>query len=410
MGTIYQAHEREVTAIPISEIFQNGYFEIFPEAQNQKYFDLRLTGTQLNITAGKYIGLIPLNDRVVIEVIPKTPIPNLIHILSRANGDIRELTILEKEYRASPQIPRSILEAMAHALVRSLQVLESQGILKQYEEVQGAGSFFKGRIQFDDSVSSYWSRGVKHRARSRFYDLHANTPENRLLRLACFDLLRNIVATRKTGELLTALYHFEELFAVLGVALDHSAATTKPTSTTRQYENAQRIAAAVLSKKGIHMPGSGEDVKLPSFLVDMETVFEQYVRIALKKGLPTLRVLDGNSEGAKPLFDNKGEPPANPDVVILTEQDPVLVCDVKYKPKFNRADLNQVLTYALSYDVNLVVLFLPVFDANATRLSSVGEIGTIKIYSYSFNLAAPDLAAEEHIMCFDISELVQSIL
>ena len=60
-------------------------------------------------------------------------------------------------------------------------------------------------------------------------------------------------------------------------------------------------------------------MELPSLLVNLEAVFETYARRVLEKGLVSVKVRDGNGDGAKPLFDNRATPVAAPDIVILKD-------------------------------------------------------------------------------------------
>ena len=99
MPTIYPAREREATSIPIGEVLRNGEIDIIPDVQSREFFDITFRGDRLTVTAGKYIGLIPLNDRVFIQVEPKVPIANLLAMLSAVEGEVVDLSVLNREYR-----------------------------------------------------------------------------------------------------------------------------------------------------------------------------------------------------------------------------------------------------------------------------------------------------------------------
>jgi 5-methylcytosine-specific restriction enzyme subunit McrC len=408
MSVVYRAREREETAIPVSEILRGNYLDIYPEVQRHAYFDVRLSGTQLLLTAGKYIGFIPLNDRVIIEVEPKISVRNLVHILARADGDIVELQILEREYAAGSIVPRSLFDAVAHAFVRSLRKLEVEGFLKRYAPVLDAGSSLKGRVAFAESVQAFWSRGRKHAVVCTYYDLLSDTAENRLLYFACYVLIRHYVTLGIESETLTALGYYDELFRSLGVGLSRPDFPFPPREQPAGplYERSLRIAEAVILNQGIDLPSRGFDLELPSFLIDMETVFEKYLRATLTKRLEGHRVLDGNFEGAKSLFDDRSSPKANPDVVIWSGGACRVVGDVKYKSHEYRSDLNQVLAYALSYRADTVVIFLPVESRTETGLSLIGRIQNIALYRYGFNMAADELDTEEGLMADAILDLL----
>ena len=69
--TVYVARERETTAIPLGAVLRGGKVDILPAVRGRDYFDIRFQGDRLWITAGKYIGVVPLNDEVAIRVEPK---------------------------------------------------------------------------------------------------------------------------------------------------------------------------------------------------------------------------------------------------------------------------------------------------------------------------------------------------
>src|SRR5690242_18283698 len=101
MATVYKAKEREETSIPIDEVLVNGRADIFPELQSKLLFDIRFRTDKLILTAGKYIGLIHLNERIAIDVEPKISTNNLVEILSKTDGDVFGLKRGEVGYKTS---------------------------------------------------------------------------------------------------------------------------------------------------------------------------------------------------------------------------------------------------------------------------------------------------------------------
>jgi len=184
---------------------------------------------------------------------------------------------------------------------------------------------------------------------STFFDLTANLPENRLLRYACHILLVHHRTSGTPKRSVRSLAHFEQWLERAGVALERPDLAELPfwPDISQGLDRATRLARLIVTGQGIELPVGGSDVVLPSFLVDMESVFEKYVRHVLRSRLVDAEVLEGNAEGEKPLFDDRTEPPANPDVIIQRGPgDCPLVAEVKYKTVESRDDINQVLAYA----------------------------------------------------------------
>jgi 5-methylcytosine-specific restriction endonuclease McrBC regulatory subunit McrC len=147
---------------------------------------------------------------------------------------------------------------------------------------------------------------------------------------------------------------------------------TKLPSTKPAYPPAIGVAKAILSNQGINIRSQGKDIVLPCVLINMENIFEAYLRAILDRHLRDrgFTVLDGNlgepHGAARDLFEHAHEAakgiPAKPDVVInrgsplaTTE----LVIDAKYKPPSSqpdREDLNQILVYSKVYKCKKVAL------------------------------------------------------
>jgi 5-methylcytosine-specific restriction enzyme subunit McrC len=87
--------------------------------------------------------------------------------------------------------------------------------------------------------------------------------------------------------------------------------------------------------------------------------------------------------------------------VIEDDGVPLVVLDVKYKPaekKPERDDLNQVITYAVSYRSPAVVVVQPRADgASRQGLIHLGDIDGRAVYQYVVDLSG-DLEAEEAAM------------
>lgn len=397
MPTVYVAREREETAIPIAELMKAGRLDIYPEVQAREYFDIRFRGDQLIVTAGKFIGVVPLNERVLIQVEPKIPLGNLLTLISSAGGALTAINLLDVAYMSAPALPVDVLRAIASAFVRELERVDRDGLTQAYVERDEQTSHLRGRVRFGDSIRGVWSRGVRHLADLRFFELTRDVPENRAIAHAVQVLLAH---DRNVGlpVAAAALARFADAFDAMQIRPDPSLleGPYDERKLSPAYTRALRLAALVSAGRGVELPSRGGGIRLPSFIVNMESLFERYIRSLLARRLPAHRVLDGNGVGAKPLFDDRPAPAANPDIIVRSgPPSPPIVLEVKYKPAETRADINQVLTYALSYESPQVLLVLPCDSGAVQGLSHIGTIRGVTVSRYSFDLAAPDLSAAE---------------
>lgn len=391
MATLFQAREREETAIPITEVLSGGEIDIFPEVQSQKYFEIRFRGRRLIITAGKYVGFIPLNDRAIIYVEPKIPTTNLIHLLSVAGG-VATLG-REREYKLTGVTAPPLLEAMARALIAHLEDMEVCGLYKTYVNISATESILKGQIRFQESLQQLWSRGKRHLAVSSYFELTPDVPANQILYFACHSLIQHFLALGIAADTLKALGEFKEIYARAGVSLRFPMKTeVNEAELPATHVRAARLAFALVARRGVELPLGGTDLFLPSFLIDMESLFEQYILRVLAQCLAGYQVVGGANESMKPLFDDKESPLANPDLVIFRNAAPLCVGDVKYKLRYTREDLNQVISYAVSYGVKVAILFLPALSTNDVALRQVGTIKEIRVYQYTLWLGSDRLS------------------
>ena len=410
MPTIYTAREQEATSIPIAEVLRDGNIDIIRDVQSRAYFHITFRGDRLTVTAGKYVGLIPLNDRVFIQVEPKVPVGNLLSMLSAVEGEVVSLSVLNRQYKVTDAAPPPhLLASIASTFALALRRIEVDGLQKRYDPFTEGGAFLKGQICFSESVQQYWSRGTEYAAVSTFFDLTADIAQNRLLRYACHVLLVHHRRTNLLRDTIRDLAHFEDMFSRAGVRLTPLDASggPHPAEHAAEYLHALRLARLIVSGHGIELRGDGEDVSLPSFLINMETLFEDYVRHVMATQLIGVEVLNGNTDGSRPLFDNSSAPKATPDIVVRRGAECPLIGEVKYKSLEKREDRYQVLAYGLSYRARNVVLVLPADSAASAGLASIGEIDSLQVHRYRFDLSATDLAAEEGRFGAAVGNLLQ---
>lgn len=161
------------------------------------------------------------------------------------------------------------------------------------------------------------------------------------------------------------------------------------TANRKYYEQALSIAVTILQGRSIQVSAHGR-MEMASYIINFETLFEDYLRnvLSLRAEGTDFRVLDGNSTGARPLFDDLAAPLAQPDIVVrLGNQMPIII-DVKYKDKPDRADINQVVTYSASYRTNVTLLAHQSSGRGDSGLNAVGTIGPLKVLAYGFDLSA----------------------
>jgi 5-methylcytosine-specific restriction enzyme subunit McrC len=396
---IVDAREYEETDIPVSELWTDGKLELLPEILGRGFFQIRFSRDRLVFFAGQYVGLIPLNSRLAINVQPKTPVPNLLRLLGRSQRKIQSLAFFPTNYEPASALAPSFLEPVASTLASQLRKLEVSGLYKDYLERNSDDPPLRGRIRFARSAR-FWSAGLNYKAAVSFHELTPDLLPNRVLR-TCLDhlLLQSRVIAGISSALKRELTGYQQLFVAVGVSQLHPhdierAKQEAQSLSSVTYREAVNLGILILEGRGIKLPGGAGFIKLPSFLIDMADTFESYIRETLQKKLNDLRVLDGNREGSRSFYNEKREPPATPDIVVRGNNRDLLVGDVKYKISPAREDINQVLAYALRYG-SAKALLVCFSGSLSNKLELLGTVGDIRVYRYAFPLSASDLDHEE---------------
>ncbi len=391
---IFTLKEREQVVIPLDVVIRDGRIDILEDVRSGRFFELRLKPDGLALRAKGFVGFVPINRNAALEVTPKAPLVNVVRMLKVAGNTVTSLEQFERLYsHADDELP-GLLRILGGALVRSLQLVEIEGLSKQYEE-RRFESLVGGRLDIAGSFR-HWAIGARHRASVDAHDQTSDTSLNRVLRAACNRVIQHIAFLEKQeSKLLKSLVEYDEFLADRGVSLVQPSELRFPDrhDIGPPYAAALAVARTILTQRGVELPAEGTDVPLPSLLIDMDTLFEDYVRAVLAR---SFKVLNGNTNGMRPLFDDVAEPPAKPDVVLLgSNSNAVAVLDAKYKANVGRDDLNQLIAYAVTYRVENVLVVAPQMDGEATSVELIGRIGLLRLLLVRVNLASVDAEAQE---------------
>jgi 5-methylcytosine-specific restriction enzyme subunit McrC len=397
--------------VPLQDLLVGGELDLEP-ATESGYFTFRFKKRQLRVQAGGFIGFIPINDRVAIEVVPRCSIANLGHVLRIGGFAPVVLEQFARAYAADTADPAALRDLYTEALLSELAQIQAYGRLREYQRRTGRTSSPRGRLLMMAPETQLAATGGSATVRVSWFERTADLAANRCLKAAIWLLARAYAQTknptrtqRKLATRLNASFAFfedAELDLRFRFLTDPYVMRTASLPATRTYyRNALDVARLVVMSASLAFDRPGADVFMPSIVIEMYDVFESYTRNVLAAGLagePLLQVLNGNAEGRKLLYDQAPSEDATPDVVIEREEVPVVVLDVKYKPaekKPQRDDLNQVITYGVSYRSEAVIVVQPQADGSDRQgLIHLGDIDGRPVYQYVFNLAG-ELGDEE---------------
>ncbi|MGW5455819.1 McrC family protein [Nocardia sp. NPDC003979] len=420
----------------------DGQLSLLPGVLN-KYVDAAFVGDGLRLSAKGVSGLIPLADRIAIQVRPRFPVRNLTHMVAVCGYVPTALSAL-RDYQATDRWNDWLLDVMADGLLAAMDTINLNGLLRTYYQRTETGSYPHGRINATASMLRFAARGVNHRAEYSWFERTADNAPNRCLKSAVASLHGQYAnAPQRTGVRERIARLSEQLRVLQDVTLEHrplsledpSVRGTLPLPEARSYYRpALELAVAILTGRGISLDASKGDLSLPTLLVKTEDLFEKFVRVSLQEALSAhqgLNVLDGNKDPGKvPLYevlqdDEKAalpqheEPPkagrahtANPDIVFrLSDGTHPVVADVKYSNVTgyaDRSEVEQIVLYGHRYRSPVAMTIHPCRAGSKKGLFVAGRIGSTIVAQYRVDLGADDIELEMKEMAERISDLIAS--
>lgn len=398
-------------------ILRDGRLDIYPEAA--KYFDLRPNPWGLKLQPKTFVGLIPLNPRLTLDVRPRVPVGNFVRLLLVSGTVQTDIDRAIRRYATDTEFFPSLWDTYSRAMVSYIREAWVRGLLREYERREEGTSFPRGRILMSPTVKNFAPKGLAHRVQVSWFNRTIDNPANRCVKYALWRLIRFRINTakaagwRKLLRELIACYHYFD-----GVILDMSrefmrdsvvGGTAALPRLREYYRPLLELSRVIVGQQAVSLDRSPGTVQLPSMVLDMSDVFEAYLRNLLTQSAATnkwpVAVLDGNRKtgGArKPLLDEGSTVEATPDIVFADGHSSTafpLVVEVKYKPgELQRDDLNQVISYGVSYKSPHVVVAQPKGHSGGKRpgLHPFGRVNDLSIHHYVFDLDATDLIAEEN--------------
>ena len=297
-----------------------------------------------DLTPDQRIGVIALPN-VVLEIRPKVPMSSVLFLVSYACGLVRWDD-------PEPELAKdsNLVDLIAMMLARAVNRATRRGLLFGYRTVDEALQAPRGRILFDEHLRRRQGKAPPVDVRHDIFT--SDIVENRIL-LAALNALnrvsaRSAVTRRETAR---AKRLFGEVESVHYPR--HAIPDVTFTRLNAHYEAAIELAVLVLRSTSIDLGSGGQ--RSSAFLVDMNKVFEKFVRVALRDALGVDRHRLPDTAPPSQL-DKAGVVPLKPDLCLLERSQIVWVGDAKYKRlaegEYRNADLYQLLAYTVALDLS----------------------------------------------------------
>lgn len=403
LRTIFPCREFDPVEVPIDQLVLNGKLTVYPESE--KYFDIDYRAGHLVVAAKSNVGLIPVNDRVAIHVIPRFPIDNLFYILQRSSATLRFIDGHVRTYKIEDTIGSDPISLIGDQLLAASKRALMAGILKRYVEIEESAPFH-GSLDIGATVSTYRCRGIGYRHVWTSTEQTEDIFENKIISSALTRLLgfysmqSGSRTTLKLGMLRRLLVHFD---AVAPLEKDVNVREMDLARVIRALPNCHRDYASILwlsylihARRGLSIESVGR-VAFDTFVVNLADVFEDYVRLLVAEGLGAkgkpYSVKNGNVDQV-PLFIHGASHVVKPDIFLIKGEAPVAVLDAKYKPQAKASDRYEVLAFCEALRVKKAFILSPGTENSDCEL--IGRTaGGVELYLARINLADKSMSAAE---------------
>ena len=296
-----------------------------------------------SLKPGSTVGAVEVGDlSVLIE--PKIGIPQLLSLACYAMGVFRSQEKRLFDFEEEQALPDTLTLALANAARRAF----SRGLLHGYRTEEEALHTVRGRIRFADQIRHRF--GIPLPIEVRYDEFTDDITENRLVKAAVARLggmrLRSQQARRNLGWIAAMLENVSPVEFppkdVPDVAFDRL---------NEHYRGVVGLSRLILRHSAFESSRGG--VRATGFLMNMNTLFQEFVTVALREalGMSEHVFLEKNIN----TLDKAGEVKLKPDLTWWQGSQCLVVGDAKYKGIENEsvpnADLYQLLAYVTALDL-----------------------------------------------------------
>lgn len=243
------------------------------------------------------------------------------------------------------------------------------------------------------------------------FEFGLDSPVNRIIKAACLRISRLIprgVDWEEERRLIQiALETLQRVQEREPGALDFDLDRSVTLRLRAHYSGMLRVYQLLLTGGGIAFTFEPGGKELPSFLFNLDDIFERFIRQTFVQGLRahSIAVLDGNKNQGR-LFEDSRVYPTKSDLIFRRTKKAVIgLGEVKYKPKLKEVDRYQIISHVTAAKAPLGILFTPAGEGESQRLERIGRLATgAQFYHYRVNIQG-DIATAQARMIDDVLDL-----
>ena len=319
------------------------------------------------------VGVAQIDD-ITLRVTPKLPIGRIFYLLGFGRRfEWRDDLV---PYDTAPDL----VHVLADAFVRQADRALGRGVIQGYVERDDELAVVRGRMRYREQVTRRFGQITPLLV--RYDDFTIDVAENQLVRAAA-KILRTVpgldpIVTRKLRAIMQRLDDVSDL--IPGQPLP----TWRASRRNAHYDTLLWFASMVLKHRSVDLPAGAVEVN--GFIIDMATVFEDFVTAALTDSLERI---DGRVRPQDPqTLDVTDTVKMAPDLVWYRGGRPSAVIDAKYKVEkvagYPNADLYQMLAYCTA--LGLPVGHLVYAKGNEAEQQLIVRGSGVQLHAHALDL------------------------
>lgn len=252
-------------------------------------------------------------------------------------------------------------EVLIYLFSKYTRELFNSAIYQQYEEVNRELSFIKGRLNTNEYIQENLSKAKWHKLNCTYDAFVIDNEFNRIIKYVA-TLLFNATSNQENKKnIREILFLLDEVSDKPSTAEQCSRISFNPMF--EKFETVRDYCELFL--KNCVSFNYKNDLKLFAFLLPMEYVFEDFIFGFIDKELASVAA---KAQRSDTFLDEEKSFNLKPDLWLKSEKRS-FIADTKYKIIYSEAkdpknglsqnDLYQMLSYAVRFNVNEIILFFP---------------------------------------------------
>jgi len=402
--------------IGVNRLMVDGEISIDPRIADRGYLNVSLTKGRVVFRADRYVGLIPVNDRLSIRIRPRALISNIAHMIVKSGIAPTAIPDFSRGYMPKFETGVNAEKIYYAPLIAGVERVLSAGMMKSYVQVENPPAW-RGRLLGSDTVKRHRARNIRYKGEFDYKTLSYGGPENIALKHS-LKLVRAWLVSqhdKKFAAFITrADAAIERMASIPDLKSDVDRLVQEIGRSAGRlpfqysyYQDSLWTAYLLLQSKLPDMSADGF-VTLDSLIIDLSKVFEAYVRTVLVERAEARgwHIVDGN---LRPFSFFAGDNIYNvhPDIVVMKDGKPVALVDAKYKPDPKEGDRYEVLSFMDTVGVMRGGFVCPQRDGAVSRFMGRTSAGK-ELSLLRFDLAAADIEFESARFVDNVGRLADS--